>query len=467
MKTLKIIVIAWAGIFAALFSNELNAQDMKPIKLNAPNRERGVSTMQAFDDRHSEREFSKEKLSLQDLSDLLWAANGINRPNGRRTAATARNYQDINVYAIMEEGAYLYDAKAHELQPVAKGDHRLLVAGKQEQAWVADAPVSLLIVSDLSRFSDADIESPEVWGALDAGIVSQNIMLFASGCGFVTVPRISMKKDGLKKVLKLSDTQMPMLNNPVGYPKNVSQTKKQTAGRDNLGDFAPKFAELNDDVLFGQVWSCEQELSAKHRSMITVSALISGGNFEQLTSHLKKAKENGITKTEISEIITHLAFYTGWPKAWSAFNIAKEIYKDGNDLSVRNENLKNGNIFPLGTKVGQNFIGDAWLYMVFTDAKLLNAPIGSVTFAPQARNNWHKHAVGQVLLVTEGEGWYQEWGKPARLLKAGDVVNIPANVKHWHGATKDSWFVHLAITPGATEWLEAVTEEEYNNLLKQ
>jgi SagB-type dehydrogenase family enzyme len=154
---------------------------------------------------------------LQDLSDLLWAANGINRPDGRRTAATARNNQDIDVYAIMEEGAYLYDAKAHELKPVSKGDHRPLIADTQTS--IADAPVSLLIVSDLSRFTGVDIESQKHLGALDAGIVSQNIMLFASGCGFATVPRAFMKKDELKKVLKLSETQMPMLNNPVGYSK--------------------------------------------------------------------------------------------------------------------------------------------------------------------------------------------------------------------------------------------------------
>ncbi|WP_136605354.1 carboxymuconolactone decarboxylase family protein [Paenibacillus dokdonensis] len=104
--------------------------------------------------------------------------------------------------------------------------------------------------------------------------------------------------------------------------------KKQTAGRDLLGEFAPKFAELNDDVLFGEVWSREQELSPRDRSMITVSALIAGGNYEQLTPHLQKAKDNGITKDEIAEIITHLSFYAGWPKAWSAFNIAKEIYKN-------------------------------------------------------------------------------------------------------------------------------------------
>lgn len=103
--------------------------------------------------------------------------------------------------------------------------------------------------------------------------------------------------------------------------------KKQTAGRDNLGEFAPKFAELNDDVLFGQIWSREEELSPKLRSIVTVSVLMTAGNFEQLEHHLTFAKSNGVTKEEIAEIITHAAFYMGWPKAWSAFNRAKEIWK--------------------------------------------------------------------------------------------------------------------------------------------
>lgn len=131
---------------------------------------------------------------------------------------------------------------------------------------------------------------------------------------------------------------------------------------------------------------------------------------------------------------------------------------------MSNEQLKGSTIFPLGKKVEANFIGDAYLQMVFTDPTPLNAPIGNVTFAPGARNNWHSHKVGQVLLVTGGEGWYQEEGKPAQLLKTGDVINIAPNVKHWHGATQDSWFVHLAITPGETEWLEPVDDAWYGSL---
>lgn len=105
------------------------------------------------------------------------------------------------------------------------------------------------------------------------------------------------------------------------------EKKIVTSGRDNLGDFAPKFAELNDDVLFGEVWSRDEQLSARDRSMITVSALIAMGILNQsLMAHLTKAKENGITKAEIVEVITHLAFYSGWPKAWAAFNMAKEVF---------------------------------------------------------------------------------------------------------------------------------------------
>lgn len=102
--------------------------------------------------------------------------------------------------------------------------------------------------------------------------------------------------------------------------------KKQTAGREQLGDLAPKFAELNDDVLFGEVWSRESQLSARDRSMITCASLLTQGAFPQLKAHMKMAKTNGVTKDEMVELVTHLAFYAGWPKAWSAFGLVKKIF---------------------------------------------------------------------------------------------------------------------------------------------
>ncbi len=104
---------------------------------------------------------------------------------------------------------------------------------------------------------------------------------------------------------------------------------KQTAGRDALGEFAPKFAELNDDVLFGQVWSREDKLSLRDRSLVTVTALMAQGLVDNsFRYHLESARKNGITREEIAEVLTHLAFYAGWPKAWAAFNMAKEVWKD-------------------------------------------------------------------------------------------------------------------------------------------
>lgn len=105
--------------------------------------------------------------------------------------------------------------------------------------------------------------------------------------------------------------------------------KKVTAGRDIWGDFAPKFAEMNDDVLFGQIWSREEQLSPRDRSFITVSALVASGILDNsLKAHIQRAKENGVTKEEMVEVLTQLAFYAGWPKAWAAFYMAKEIYTD-------------------------------------------------------------------------------------------------------------------------------------------
>jgi quercetin dioxygenase-like cupin family protein len=136
----------------------------------------------------------------------------------------------------------------------------------------------------------------------------------------------------------------------------------------------------------------------------------------------------------------------------------------------KSNHLSESEIFPKGEKVTNGyFIGTAWLEMLVPHDSTFNCPIGNVTFEPGARNNWHKHPGGQILLVTGGKGYYQEEGKPVQVLHEGDVVKIRPGVKHWHGATPDSWFTHIAISTnvqkGDTEWLEPVTDEEYNNLI--
>lgn len=253
----------------------------------------------------------------------------------------------------------------------------------------------------------------------------------------------------------------------------------QTAGRDQLGTFAPKFAQLNDDVLFGEVWSRTDSLGLRDRSLVTITSLISQGITDSsLIYHLQSAKRNGITRTEISEIITHIAFYAGWPKAWAAFNLAKGVWADGEGDSgaagdAAREAFQREMIFPIGepnTAYADYFTGRSYLAPVSREQVM----VYNVTFEPRCRNNWHIHHAtsggGQVLIGVAGRGWYREEGKPAVEILPGTVINIPAGVKHWHGAAADGWFAHLAIEVAgentSNEWLEPVTDEEYDALEK-
>ncbi len=247
---------------------------------------------------------------------------------------------------------------------------------------------------------------------------------------------------------------------------------KQTAGRNQLGEFAPKFAALNDDVLFGEVWAREDKLSLRDRSLVTVVSLMAQGLTDSsLTYHLQEAKKNGITKTEIAEIVTHAAFYCGWPKAWAVFRLAKEVWNE--DTSADDAKAKHAAemVFPIGAPndgFAQYFIGQSYLAPLSAE----QVGIYNVTFEPSCRNNWHIHKAqkggGQILVCVAGMGYYQEWGKEAVELHPGDVVNIPVGVKHWHGAAPNSWFSHLAVEVpgenGSNEWLEAVDDEAYGKL---
>ena len=257
---------------------------------------------------------------------------------------------------------------------------------------------------------------------------------------------------------------------------NVMAQEKivQTAGRDQLGEFAPKFAELNDDVLFGEVWSRTDKLGLRDRSLVTITSLISQGITDNsLVYHLQSAKKNGITRTEIAEIITHIGFYAGWPKAWATFNLAKGVWAENSAGEDAKAAFQREMIFPIGepnTAYAQYFTGNSYLAPVSRE----QVNISNVTFEPRCRNNWHIHHAteggGQMLIGVAGRGWYQEEGKPAVEILPGTVIHIPAGVKHWHGAAADSWFAHLAFEiageNASNEWLEPVTDEEYDRLQK-
>lgn len=248
----------------------------------------------------------------------------------------------------------------------------------------------------------------------------------------------------------------------------------QTAGRNALGDFAPEFAHFNDDVLFGENWN-NQDIDVKTRSIITVVALMASGITDSsLKFHLENAKNHGVSQKEIAAIITHVAFYAGWPKAWAVFNLAKELWNSIDDQEYEDleiEKHAKSMVFPIGKPndaFAKYFKGQSYLAPVSTE----QVGLFNVTFEPACRNNWHVHHAsnggGQILVCVAGRGYYQEWGKDAVEMNPGDCINIPVDVKHWHGAAKDSWFSHLAIeVPGedaSNEWLEEVSDEQYSLL---
>ncbi len=263
MKIEKFIL---AVVFLLSTVTVVCAGDLPVIKLDSPDMELGATLMTALSERQSAKSadmWSDKDLSAKDLSNLLWAANGVNRADSKkRTAASAQNGQDVDIYVFTKEGAYIYDAAAHALNPVAAGDHRTEIgmmrggggpgptgapggapgagqpggpsggqasgpsqgqggppAGGMGARPTIDYPVELLLVSENSRFGGGTAEKKFEWGCIDTGLVAQNIMLFCAANGLVTHPKAGIDDDKMKSLLNLTDTQHCHLELPVGYGK--------------------------------------------------------------------------------------------------------------------------------------------------------------------------------------------------------------------------------------------------------
>ncbi len=200
-------------IFPALAA----AQELKPIVLPAPQTDGGKPLMEALKDRHTSREFSPEKLSLQILSNLLWAAFGVNRADsGKRTAPSAMNWQEVDIYVATAEGAYVYDAHGNKLDPVLAKDIR---AATGTQDFVKEAPLNLVYVADLAKTGHASAEDTALYTGADTGLIAQNVYLFCASEGLATVVRGSVNRTALAKVLRLRPDQKIILAQTVGYPR--------------------------------------------------------------------------------------------------------------------------------------------------------------------------------------------------------------------------------------------------------
>jgi nitroreductase len=214
-KLFWVVGLALAVLFAGL--HMVYADELKPIQLSPPQLDKGKLLMQTLKDRHSSREFKPDKLPVDVLSNLLWAAWGISRPDsGKRTAPSARNKQEIDVYVSTEDGVYLYDAHESILKPVVSGDMRAYCG---LQTFVKDAPVNLIFVADLDKMSDPEESDKLMWSAADAGFISENVYLFCASEGLATVVRANIDRPKLAEVLKLRPSQRITLSQTVGYPK--------------------------------------------------------------------------------------------------------------------------------------------------------------------------------------------------------------------------------------------------------
>ena len=205
------LALALLAVCPALWA----ADEPIAVALPAPQIDGGKPLMQALKERRSTREFAPDKLPLQVLSNLLWAANGENRPGGQRTAPSAINAQQVDIYVATADGMYLYQAKGHRLLPVVSEDIRKLTG---TQPFVATAPLNLVYVADLTK-PNASAEDRLLWAAAGTGFISQNVYLYCASEGLVTVVRAYVERDALGKALKLRPDQRVILAQTVGYPR--------------------------------------------------------------------------------------------------------------------------------------------------------------------------------------------------------------------------------------------------------
>jgi SagB-type dehydrogenase family enzyme len=218
MMRKKFIIIFCLFVTAFFFSSTLSiAEELKPIQLPKPQMDGGKPLMQALKDRRTSREFGTDKLPLQVMSNLLWAAGGVNREDtGKRTAPTARDWREIDIYVAMSNGLFLYDPSAHLLKPVLSEDIRELTG---KQPFVKDAPINLVFVANYSRMSGTSDEDKKFYSAADTGFISQNVYLFCASEGLATVVRGYVDREALVKKIGLSPDQAITLAQTVGYPK--------------------------------------------------------------------------------------------------------------------------------------------------------------------------------------------------------------------------------------------------------
>lgn len=335
---------------------------------------------------------------------------------------------------------------------------------------------SIIAISAITAKGDLTKLKIELNAGLDAGLtvnqIKEALVHLYAYCGF---PR-SIR--GLQTFMEvLNERKAKGINDPIGpeaspissdrpkYERGKEILAKLT-GRSQDGPktgysaFSPEIDVFLKEHLFADIFE-RNVLTWPERELVTISVISSiGGAEPMLRSHLEICLNIGLTPDQLQQFVGMIKTKIGDMEGNSAQKVLDEIL---------NKEHSQESVFPKGEIItNNNFTGTVWLQMIFSNDSVYHISMGHVTFEPKARTNWHKHPGGQILLVTAGQGYYQEKGKPAQVINKGDVVRIPPDTEHWHGATHDSEMSHLAISPnlhlGNVEWLLPVTDEEYDNL---
>ncbi|MBI1686762.1 (R)-mandelonitrile lyase [Caulobacter hibisci] len=340
--------------------------------------------------------------------------------------------------------------------------------------WVSPAlspcDRSLVTVSVLIATGKTAQLTGHLGRALDNGVTPVEIAGVVTHLAFYAGwPNAVSSLEVIEKVFTDRSVDMTALQAPVAasLPIPASDAARAQAVTAGIGPAAPKLAALTNDVLFADLWR-RPDLAPRDRSLATIAALAANGDEAGLAFHVGLGLQNGLTRAEVGEALTHLAFYAGWPKATAAVAVADKAFK-GLDAAQAASAAEGVRIVPPGSQPVQGpaatFTGAVTVTSPFKgsgDARLGGA---TVTFQPGARSNWHSHPLGQLLIVTAGEGLIQAQGEPVRRIKPGDVVWTPPRVKHWHGATPASAMTHVAVAEAldgaSVSWLGPVTDAEY------
>jgi len=271
--------------------------------------------------------------------------------------------------------------------------------------------------------------------------------------------------------------QLPLASGPHLPVDEAAEAKRIAITLRSLGPEFPGLVQYTNEVVFADLW-LRPALAPRDRSLVTISALIASGQLSPFANHLNRAMDFGLTETQAAEVITHLAFYAGWPYSVSAAGLARTVFAQRRQDSATpaephpEKPSDSGSITVLrkGTQPStqgapERFTGSVRVDPLFAPEGGSRASAGLVTFEPGARTAWHVHALGQTLIVTAGSGRVQSWGSPVVEIHPGDVVRIPPGVKHWHGASPSTSMSHIAIQEQvegrSVEWLEQVSEAQY------